>query len=813
MRHGGADALTGEDGEAVRFDELILQTPDDELQMRFHAQLTVLSGLGLDDRAALTDSILGALAGGPETTTLRYLDAAGQAVTVLGRDGRVSARRDDGTPVAEPLGTIAPDAHALRRLMLITADDLGAPAGRVRESEPPELREARDTLEEVTAALDAARGRAQGLVDLQAQLDALDDELRAARDGAARRDYALVLAQLERVRGEAAAQQTDEDGIQADRRLLANADGARELAERWAAAAALVAELEAKVPDERLDAEERDELATIPAVAPAELPDLVDALTATARRRDQIDRRLHELAVAKLPAPSDPMVAELGLLDQTNLWEAGSRLTEANESMHRVQLSLGGLDLDDLGPPPALIQDIEIAHSAVEESERAEEAAKVPAVAAATACLLAAAVGITAAPVLIPVGLLGAGVAAGVGLVRPQARRARAVDAEAEALARAEATSYLGFHIRRVEASVDPKLREGVESTLAEQHAAQAAWASLAGSDADVTTVTALASEITAYNDAVQDLGETAEEMEQLRRELDDVASPAWRTARDALATACSPFHLDDEQLDDPRIAMLVEHQCRRGGSARLQVAWHEAAGRQAELSARLDDLLLQLGFDTGELPARVGALEWGVTRAEEREDARRRARPRREIDADLAELRDTAERLRQPEWADVTPADAAAPDIAGLEARRGSVIEDLNRGRAEVDLERLADRHAAIERRVSALEARLSPNDGASDPGAIAEMQERLLTRVTTAAHAGPQGEPVPVVLDEALLRVPPDRTWDVLDQLLHLSEQPHQMIFLTDDAFVAAWARQRVLDGSIGLLEPAPEAAPDPV
>jgi hypothetical protein len=62
-------------------------------------------------------------------------------------------------------------------------------------------------------------------------------------------------------------------------------------------------------------------------------------------------------------------------------------------------------------------------------------------------------------------------------------------------------------------------------------------------------------------------------------------------------------------------------------------------------------------------------------------------------------------------------------------------------------------------------------------------------------------------VVLDEVLQRVPADRTWDLLDLLLRLAEH-QQLIYLTDDAFVAAWARQRAIDGTITLLEPAPES-----
>jgi hypothetical protein len=249
-----------------------------------------------------------------------------------------------------------------------------------------------------------------------------------------------------------------------------------------------------------------------------------------------------------------------------------------------------------------------------------------------------------------------------------------------------------------------------------------------------------------------------------------------------------------------------VERQCERGVRARAQAQLVDAEVDEQKAAGRLDDLLLQLGFDAGELDARVGALEWAVSRAAEREESRSRARPRSEIDAELAELQETAARLRQPEWATVTAADAATPDISELEGRRNALAAQLAEARADVDLERLADRHAAVERRVAALEARLTGPDPLADPGIVADLQKHLLARLTVAAQAAPHGDPVPVVLDEVLQRVPADRTWDLLDLLLRVAEH-QQLVYLTDDAFVAAWARQRALDGSITLLEPTPE------
>jgi hypothetical protein len=797
----------------VRFDELILQEADDELRVRFHPQLTMLSGLGQAERRSLADGLLASLTGEAvptvDATTLTYTDGTGRSVTLHGRAGSIESTAEDGSTVAPPIGTLVPDARALRRLVLVAADDLGGLVRRSRDDEPPELREARDMLEELTLELDAALGQEQAVAGLQTLLDSLEEELRAARDGVARRAYAQVLAQLERVRAEAAALQSGTAGIEADRNLLANAAAARSLAAAWVEAASRVKQLVAELPsDVAIDPLDRTRLAAIPATAPEGLDGLIEDLAQARIERDALDHRLQDLAVAKLPAPSDPIVAELGLFDQTVLWRAAARLTEAGEAVQRVQLSLGGLDVDDMGPAATLIEEIEAAHSEVEAADRAAESARIPGMAGAGLGVTAGLLGLAAAPVLLPVGLVGAAVAAGAGLVRPQARRAKARRDEQRALDQAEATSYLGFHIRRVEASVDPKLRELVEVTTSEHRGALAAWTELVGPDVPVEAVCALVDEIRAYHAAVQNLGDTAEEMEQLRRQLDEQAVPRLTAATAAVLAACADHLVTEDDLEDPRaLVELVELQCRRGAQARAELVLDDARSDEQKAAGRLDDLLLHLGFDAGELDARVGALEWAVTRAEEREDARNRARPRAEIDAELASLQETAARLRQPEWATVTAADAATPDIPELESRRDELARQLAAARAEVDIERLADRKAAVERRVSALEARLG-SELSGDPGAVADIQQHLLARLTVAAQAAPHGDPVPVLLDEVLQRVPADRTWDMLDLLLRLAEH-QQLIYLTDDAFVAAWARQRALDGTITLLELAPEPA----
>jgi hypothetical protein len=791
----------------VRFDELVLKIPGDELRVKFHPRMTVLSGLGAPEREALSTSIVGSIAGGPESTALRYLDGTGRLVNaVSGPDGPVRARHeDDGSPATPPMGGLT-SATDLRALMLVQAADLGVVTRTSREDEPKELREARASLEEITARLEEALAEEQVASAVRAELESLDEQLRQAHDGAARRQYAEVLAQLERVRAEAVTLQSGTAGADADRHLVANADVARELAVRWRdAAEALAAALDRFGEAERLAADERKAAAALPDTPPEDLAARIDAAVDAEQTREALDNRLQTLAVAKLPAPSHPLVSDLGLIDQDALWRTADRLIAAGEDVQRVQVSLGGLGGEEVGPPPAVIAEMEAAHQEVETAEQAAEAVRIPGIAGTGLGVALALIGSIAMPALIPVGVVVAGAAGSVALVRPHRRIAQAEAFEREALERAGAPSYLSFHLRRVDATVDPNVRVTVEMAATELRKAAVEWVELVGPEVDVHEAKALEDEARAYHTALQSLGGAADEIEQLRTDLAEWAEPAVASTRAELADTCAPFGLTADDLADlSAVPVLVAAAIHRGRCARAQGELELAEAREREAGHTLSAQLLQLGFDAGELDARVGALEWAVARAEERETARANARPAEVIEAELATLQAAARRLHRPEWATVSPSEAEAPDIGELEERREKLLVRLEEVKPEVDVVRLADRQAAVERRVMALEARHGGHDANGDPGAVADIQQHLLGRLTQAATAGLHGDPVPAVLDEVFLRVPAERKWDLLDLLHRLSER-HQLIYLTDDPFVAAWASQK--DGEVSLLAPEPE------
>jgi hypothetical protein len=793
--------------DLVKFDELVLKIPGDELRVKFHPRMTVLSGLGAPEREALALSIVGSLAGGEDSTALRYVDSEGRLVHALAEPGSPVRSRyeDDGTLASPPIrgGSSAAD---VRRLMVVQASDLGVVNRPAREDEPRELREARASLEEITAELDEALAQEQAVQSVRAELDAVDAQLREAHDNIARREYAEVLAQLERVRAEAATLKSGSQGVEADRHMLANEQQAWELADRWRGAVRELAVVAERFGDaERLDPDARQTMAGLPESAPANLHELVDTVVDAVANRTALDHRLQDLAVTKLPAPSDPLVAELGLLDQGALWHAADRLIAAGGEVQRVQVSLGGLGGDEAGPEPAVIAAIEKAHRDLEAAEHAAETVRIPGVAGSALGVAIATAGTVGAPWLIPLGLL---ITAGVGgftLLRPKTLVAQAAAVERAALDDAGAPSYLGFHLRRVDATVDPSLRSAVEAASNELRAAAFAWVELVGPETDLHHAKSLQDEVQTYHAALMELGGAADEIEQLRRELAERAEPALLTAKEALAEACAPYGLTDAELADPTLVpSRVAEVVHRGREARLQGELEVAEGREEDTARLLSNHLLQLGFDTGELDARVGALEWAVSQAREREEARANARPTAVIEAELVTLEETARRMKRPEWADVSPAEAALPDIVELEETRAKLAARLREDGPDVDVVRLADRQSALERRVMALEARHGGHDVNGDPGVLADIQQHLLARLTQCATAGPHGDPVPAVLDEVFLRVPAERKWDLLDLLYRLSER-HQLIYLTDDPFVAAWASQNTSD--LSLLAPEPE------
>jgi hypothetical protein len=84
------------------------------------------------------------------------------------------------------------------------------------------------------------------------------------------------------------------------------------------------------------------------------------------------------------------------------------------------------------------------------------------------------------------------------------------------------------------------------------------------------------------------------------------------------------------------------------------------------------------------------------------------------------------------------------------------------------------------------------------------ADLTHALLRRLAEVRSLGAGGESFPIFLDEPFTRVPPELKPELLGVLLDASQR-QQVIFLTEDADVASWARLETLAEQLTLVEPA--------
>ena len=99
---------------------------------------------------------------------------------------------------------------------------------------------------------------------------------------------------------------------------------------------------------------------------------------------------------------------------------------------------------------------------------------------------------------------------------------------------------------------------------------------------------------------------------------------------------------------------------------------------------------------------------------------------------------------------------------------------------------------------------------DLAAHPGhsrdVTTDLAQILVARLSEVRSAGPKGDSLPLVLDEPFIDVDPT-VKPLLLELLSTTAGSPQLIFLTEDPDVAAWARVEALTGDVSIIEPRPE------
>ena len=446
--------------------------------------------------------------------------------------------------------------------------------------------------------------------------------------------------------------------------------------------------------------------------------------------------------------------------------------------------------------------EIEMAHAAVEESERLLATRRKQGLLATGGAGLVGVATLPIVPIVAPVALIGAAGAALWSFVGPRKRLQEAEADEQTVLRKAGVPTYLSFHMRRIDATIDPNARERLHVSAMEHRVALSGWQELAGDLAPADAL-GLEQEVRRYAAAVANLGGAADEIDAVRRELGEVAEPAAEKARNALMRACAPFGVDDPNM----AAGMVRQQAELAATAHLQRQLEKAEAEEATARDDLEAILAQTGVDGPNVAARVAALQEAVAGARRRDQARTHARSREEIEAELGRLEAQARREHRPEWgAAVEPDDSEEPDVTDLQRRRAVAAQAYETAIGLVpDVEHLSDRKAAVERRVHVLEAS-GDGDGTADGGIDTEDVRRQLIACLTEARKGSGSETLPVILDEPLIRVRGEAKWDLLDLIERVADKT-QIVYLTDDHDVVVWARRRAGGSALALLEPVSE------
>ncbi len=148
--------------------------------------------------------------------------------------------------------------------------------------------------------------------------------------------------------------------------------------------------------------------------------------------------------------------------------------------------------------------------------------------------------------------------------------------------------------------------------------------------------------------------------------------------------------------------------------------------------------------------------------------------------------------------------ADRTRLALAADEHRRALAAWHQLAGEVSVDLAfDLRDRVEAAARRI-----REAGGRGVATAAASAEpteLAQALMVRMNELRHAGSSGESFPLLLDEPLQGIAPSVKHWVLE-LVGRSAGTPQIVYLTDDPEVAAWARAEAVWGELSVLEPAP-------
>ena len=777
----------------MRVDELVVASSGQVLRIGFHDRMTVLSGFDAAEREGLTETLQRAAVGAVPGAELTYFDVLGRRVIITHEQGGPHVRVDDSSPSSAALPP--PDVNQLRRPATIQPNDLGL-APRVKPGdETPELTEARSLLATLEEELTIARLAEKKAEAAETELAEVDGRLRSAEQGAARRRYARVVARLEEVRAEADVLRGSGVGEEKDRRILTSAQELHKVANMWLEVRRIRDERLAAFGNRpRLDAETVRWARTVPEEAPADLQRLVEEVDLAEQTRDELSARLFEASASKLPEPSTPAVVDLSRIDQRTLWHTHRAVRDARIRLDAEQLSLGGMGSS--AEVEAIVEQIDASQIRVEQANRRSKRLYLAGIAVAGIAFVTAIASRGAFPIA----------RRPCGHHRARGGRGRAPRPEASSAASPKRP-------RRKRSRRSTRRATSSSSCGGSTRCSIPARRSGSRTRSPITALRRCGGTRSPVASRPSGPRSSRTKSPSTRRRSAGSAAPRTRSRRCAtrsmLRAAAPRTPAAGSSRHAVRMARTIRarrwSRCASGSRpdalGRMQWDLEEAERALSALEVQADHLCDTIGvvptMDTG---TRLATAEDEVVAAERRDKARTTTRPSHEIDADLARLEQEERSLRPSDTSNISAADLVEPNVPELMRQREGLEALVVQARAKVpDMTSLNDRHHAVARRVASLEE----GAGLSETVVVdpADLQERLLARLGRARHAAPDGGPLPAILDEPFLNVPAGHKWDLLDMVERLSEGS-QIIYLTDDPYVAAWAKRRSDSGAIKLL-----------
>ena len=686
----------------MRLEQLVLFGPSDNFSVQFAPRVTVLAGLAEDERRGMLDTLVGAMAGRVPNASVIFVDQAGRRVFA---DRMGATYADDGVAAPSLGQLLGTDPAVISDLVTLRPGDLGLGDQRSDEEIELELATARALVDRLTAEESEATTFLVHVDALREELAELDEAIALAPEAIARWEWIGQRNQLDQLRAELATldQPGDADEAAADARLLSAVEELREAGAAWAEASTDATELgEAlgAVPDVS-DAD----LARV-AATPDDLPEDFDAKVAAVDATVQITAACTAALAATQDPPADPgdgIVYQLAQLDQDELWAAYDAAIEARAA-YEAELT----DRDDETDPHTETE-IELAHREVVRCQREVDRRFRAGILGPSLLAVGALLGGHAISVLIGIPMLiGAGALGWWLLAIPRKELAAAEREEEMALGAADAGSWLGLHLRRIDDVMQPSDRERLDSAVHRHANTRLDWEERSGG----TSLEAAGERrdaIVAYAAATDPKVRGARERAAV--EALHAAKEQEHEARLDLAACLAGYGLSHDgpsDLEPAQIRTVLQQRAAAGRFARKALTLRQHQARATATGAALDRLLCQLGFDDGDLAGRLERAIGSVEAARRRRGAAADTRSRDALEAEIEQLGQAVTRHRRLSW-DLTPDPTEPPaDPAVQMDRRRVLAEELALLRTP-DLADVQRRASLAAERVRSLESELT--------------------------------------------------------------------------------------------------------